>query len=237
MTSKIRLITLLLAPLSIFYSICSMAQSDLNLSPYSAKYVAEAYKASSIIATSETLESLENVPKSILYRIIFREIQDKIILEPKFTENDVEIIKTLPTHEIAKFVVPDMARQTNLCREWEVQKSSAGDNDVENVAANYESIRRESELELQAHYETILASLSNDGRKRFFEKSLSLVGTNKLSYATVNIHELSTRVPNIAKQLIDANCENLEVRSKIPPPLYESLSEQTKSSSIEIQND
>lgn len=203
------------------------AQQDIVFSPYSFEFVSKSYQENSISATSRTYDGLERIPKSIVYMVIFREIQDQLFHEVNFSAKDRQIIQSLPSHNIAKFAAPDLMRQTSLCQSWDVTKKDGSTENIQSTAVAYEENRLKREDELTKHYEEIISSLSNEGKARVLDKLEALVGTDKLTFSTIDLVGLSAAVPNLGRQILDTSCDQLMIRAQKLPPERELLSQET----------
>lgn len=197
----------LIASIALLSTSSAAAQADgitpIGPTPYNLVYFQEVIEANTVRASS--LDSLEQIPKSELYRVVFRKILGDTDLLNSLSFSDRELILSLPSHRVTSFAVPQRIAQVSLCQRFDLERSNQQVNIVA-LAKLYEANRKADERELEQHYEDFLESLGESGRWAIENEIAQLSGTMRLTYATLNIEGMSWSLPDKAYDFFENHC-------------------------------
>lgn len=162
-------------------------------------------------------ESLDQIPKSVLYQTLFKKIQREIDRHAALLSNkDRALIMNLPSHLDARFLVPIRIQQTELCQQLALQRSR-NHIDLNQLSAAYEAIRENTEAVLAQHYEQVLSQLSPSARELIEGQTAALEGTQQLSYSSVSLLGVAEQAPAVAREIIEFGCTHLAQKLQQPP--------------------
>ncbi len=175
--------------------------------PYDPAYLKQEIRRNAVNANSR--DSFELIPKSVVYETIFKKFQREIdLISNQITSEDRQTILNLPSHSDAQFAHPIRLSQSNLCTEFASQRGN-GNSQIIQLSRAYDSIQKFETNMLENHYERVLASLSESAIALIEHEILTLEGTDKLGYSTMDLPGLAETVPEFARQILDFGCVNL----------------------------
>ncbi|MDP1548069.1 MAG: hypothetical protein Q8L60_00640 [Gammaproteobacteria bacterium] len=154
-------------------------------------------------------DNFEEIPQHKIYRSIFL----KALLNPEFGEKflgqDWEIIYGLPSHSDVQFT--EFARET-LMESCSVIESIYGKDDrsANEAGMEFESAKARIMQQLDQHYEVVLESLSEEGRKIVYAEILEKIEAGLVTYSDVNFASLGSIEPEFTVKFLRESCSNVE---------------------------
>lgn len=205
------------------FPLSSSAQTtsySVTPSPYSNEYVRGVFESNTISATSR--DSLESIPKSELYKQVFRLISLKPQVMRSLSASDQQVIRNLPSHRAAQFSTPERLRQAELCQSYDAERV-LGTTDVVAFANWLERDRQAHFQLLEDHYDVALNKLSAYGIRVVNEEISQLTVRMSLTYSTVDMVGIAESAPLIAMQVLDNYCTQALIMSEVEYPDDEKL--------------
>jgi hypothetical protein len=131
------------------------------------------------------------------------------LLAAGFPEQDLELIRALPTHNDLRFVQVVQDAMSDVCRA--IQRSNDRSAAAINLAASrFSQARKKVERELDRHYRTAVNGLTDTGRALVESEYARLVEQDSLVHTELDLEMLGFTQPDFVLAFIKDSCANAE---------------------------
>jgi hypothetical protein len=175
-------------------------------------------KIARFTVTADAQDAGLKVPVYLSYKLAFRKILADGNLQAQISARDLELIKNLPAPSDASFLAKDRKEITAICIQTNYIETPA---EIVDVAARYDDSRRRKERDLDAFYDSSLASFTPEARILIQKLLVDISARKQISYATFDMAGFAQEVPDAAKALLILGCESFsaDVIAYAPQPV------------------
>ncbi len=160
----------------------------------------------SVVSTYSTSTGSDGIPAHELYKALFTEI----LISPGdahgFTESDWDIIVNLPSHSDQRFLAVTNQHMQNFCEFVKTETRSNLAAAIE-ISDHYEQAKKATDDLFNSHYESVLASLSPQGRETMQHRIETMNERMEMVHTNIDVRTLAQSAPAYAIQTLKSGCE------------------------------
>lgn len=157
------------------------------------------------ISSKSSANGIKNIPDHELYMMIFAEILISPGSAYGFTSADWEIIANLPSHQDVRFRAVTDKEMRKFCTFVETEKRETVSAALE-VADQYEKAKNATDQLLSQHYETIIASLSEQGRATLKQRIETVNDRMELVHTNIDVRNIAQSAPAYTIRMLKSGC-------------------------------
>jgi len=149
------------------------------------------------------------VPDYQIYHSVFLEILMKPLLAASLPEQDLELIRALPSHNDRQFAEAAQDAMAGVCSI--VRRSNAPSTATVNLAANrIRQAQSQVERELDRHYRAAVGQLTDTGKALVKSEYDRLIEQDSLVYTQLDLEMLGFTQPDFVFAFLQDSCANAE---------------------------
>lgn len=164
-----------------------------------------AVNASMVVASSDDISAIP--PHEVLH-LIFLQVFMSPDFAAKFSEEDMEIINNLPSHDDVRFARHARNSLNSACGKINRIRGNQISAAIE-IANEFELAKKSINSQLATHYGAVFESLSGQGKALVLDKVSILSQTDSISYSDLDFNKLSREVPEYSSDFIRNSCQKL----------------------------
>lgn len=192
---------------SSMHSFAQLPRPDSNLLDLAPEFLTQKISEHSRVYHHD--QGLESIPKPMIYRSAFLSLLlNAAYVRSDFTDDDWEIITSLPEHTDRQFIEISHANLQATCALVKNMGRGNAKSAVRNLAILAKETESRNMQNLENHYGIVMDKLSEQGRNRVETQISILPSISTFSWSEMDLVGLTDDVPEYVEDVLLGACEN-----------------------------